>query len=681
MYPKLLLGLLLLTALCTRASAQEGEFLYPAPFYDGWIDVYVAPGGNGWAVGSCDNIIRTTDGGANWTDVSDEFNVDRWRSVTCLPGTNCRTVFLGINNRMLRSTDGGESWISHQVNSSRYDFSVPGHIFGYREGATDLFVSTDDGESWERTILPISPKDEILFESAAEFAYFGNNVFYRTTDGGQTFTESAPFPGNIALCTRASDGTYYASIRDRSFYASTDNGASWEVRSVQSHQSTVFKDLWQDTEDSLHLIHFLGIRESSADGGRTWQRTGGPGINFSNIRRAEGRVFGAGPVMAAYVSDDDWITHKYQFGDKRPVFRHFDFVDANRGFALADDGEVYRTSAGGRDWELVSVTGSGDAYHTYVMDDGSLVVSNQGGLYISRNGGQSWTDFPLPAGVSVSGRHAITRGPENTLFVAARETFLHLRLDGSVLLRNDNPGPGLVYSDLYFVSDQVGFYTASFTLPFWRTEDGGASWTEIPRLVVGNRPIPFNYLHFTTPLRGFAGSGAVKFKTEDGGLTWSNVGNILPGGNILLEDEDGNLYQQSGDRLYQSTDGGDNWNIISILDCSFSVHAAFRPGLNQIIGCTTGGFHRFDLDVISPVRERGHTQKLSVYPNPTDGRFSLRLPEAANGEIRVEVYSAAGRLVRTGRDAVLDLSEAPGGVYLVRALRNGTIYTGRVVVR
>ena len=81
----------------------QGDLEYITQFND--IDV--SPSGNGWAVGTCGTIARTTDG-MNWTLMEQPVGVDAFFQVVCADD-DCQTVFL-MGEENYRSTDGGGSW-------------------------------------------------------------------------------------------------------------------------------------------------------------------------------------------------------------------------------------------------------------------------------------------------------------------------------------------------------------------------------------------------------------------------------------------------------------------------------------------------------------------------------------------------------------------------------------------
>ncbi|MEM1359937.1 MAG: hypothetical protein AAGF89_17150, partial [Bacteroidota bacterium] len=146
-YYTLLLNCLFILFL-TTLSAQEVKLVYPDfPTYDNFNDLYVAPGGQGFALGACGSFLKTTDDGETWTDAAPAIiNVVGPQAINCAPGTNCETVYLTGSRDLYRSTDGGTTWIRiDRIRPVFLDFSVAGRIFGYSRNLSEVYVSEDEG--------------------------------------------------------------------------------------------------------------------------------------------------------------------------------------------------------------------------------------------------------------------------------------------------------------------------------------------------------------------------------------------------------------------------------------------------------------------------------------------------------------------------------------------------------
>jgi photosystem II stability/assembly factor-like uncharacterized protein len=96
------------------------------------------------------SAITSTNGGQSWSDVSEDFDINSVRYVSCLPGTNCETVFMSGNfPEIMASFDGGGSWkmMAGTSRFTRVDYPLPGVIFAYSTRLGRVGKSTDGGRT------------------------------------------------------------------------------------------------------------------------------------------------------------------------------------------------------------------------------------------------------------------------------------------------------------------------------------------------------------------------------------------------------------------------------------------------------------------------------------------------------------------------------------------------------
>ena len=79
------------------------------------------------------------------------------------------------------------------------------------------------------------------------------------------------------------------------------------------------------------------------------------------------------------------------------------------------------------------------------------------------------------------------------------------------------------------------------------------------------------------------------------------------------------------------------------------------------------------------IEEEESDLPITVKPNPTNGQISIEI----NGHDRFqyELRDLSGRTIRTGRaqTPALDISDLPGGVYVLKVMSGGSIGTARLV--
>jgi hypothetical protein len=78
---------------------------------------------------------------------------------------------------------------------------------------------------------------------------------------------------------------------------------------------------------------------------------------------------------------------------------------------------------------------------------------------------------------------------------------------------------------------------------------------------------------------------------------------------------------------------------------------------------------------------------MSVYPNPSTGRFNISTKETLTGKTEVVMYNVLGAKVHTeqinmvGNKAEINATGLPTGIYLLQLTNNSKQYTQRVILR
>jgi len=183
-------------------------------------------------------VYKSTDSGASWGQMNRKLSNT---TVYCLAfdPENTRTVYAGTSTlAVLKSTNGGQSW--GEANEGFTSFLVralavnPDTSVLYAGAATGLFISSDDGVSWEAA----SPKPEIYSLAVdpynKESLYTGTNegVFFSSDDGASwaLLDNNLTNPYIYSLAFHPADpGTLYAGSKGYGVFKSTSSGASWEA--------------------------------------------------------------------------------------------------------------------------------------------------------------------------------------------------------------------------------------------------------------------------------------------------------------------------------------------------------------------------------------------------------------------------------------------------------------------
>jgi photosystem II stability/assembly factor-like uncharacterized protein len=294
---------------CGPALAQTGrivESLHMIDSFTGWA-VGVDEGLP--ALGSVESILRTTDGGALWTDVTPPDP----------PGQQMRRVY-GVD-----VLDARTAWVSAASTSPQ---------------AAVLFHTVDGGQTWTSAALPdvtVPPMDFI--DARTGWVVSGSGAVYRSTDGGETWitvagTTHGPAIGGLPF-RRIGSITFLDAARGMvtgvgessdvvSVYVTRDGGYSWRQQTlplppeVTPSGVRVERPTFFPAQDGVLPVPY-GIPNGTGvvfyvthDGGDTWTATT--------------------PVPQ--------IQH----------YRASSFADAAHGWVVDDDGAVYVTTDGGGQW-------------------------------------------------------------------------------------------------------------------------------------------------------------------------------------------------------------------------------------------------------------------------------------------------------------------------------------------
>ena len=294
-----------------RSLSSMGSPGRPNEYYFG------ATGGGLW---------KTTDGGNTWFPVTDGKITSSSIGAVAVAETNPDIVYIGGGETQLRgsitqgdgvyrSTDGGETWRHvglretqaiaririHPTDPDIVYVAALGHPYGDNE-QRGIFRSKDGGNSWEK-ILYKSPKaggvdisidrtnPKVIYASLWQvyrraWKMWGGGPFsgiYKSTDGGDTWTELTKNPGmpegpigKIGMTVSPADANRVWAIVEASeggVFRSDDGGKSWErtnddrkIRQRHFYYSRIVADPW-DRE----TVYALNTRlYKSMDGGVTF---------------------------------------------------------------------------------------------------------------------------------------------------------------------------------------------------------------------------------------------------------------------------------------------------------------------------------------------------------------------------------------------------------------------------
>lgn len=505
---------------------------------------------------------------------------------------------------VLKSTDGGESWtpISDAVPSlSVGDIEVDPYdvntlYFGAGESnssgdsyaGTGMYKTTDGGASWQFLGLPNS--------------YHIGRIAIDPYDNQRIFV--------------AAMGKLFGANPDRGIYRSTDGGASWEqvlfvsdstggadVAINPQNPNTIFASTWERIR-SPRRRRVGGLTTGiyrSTDGGDTWTllQNGLPSPSMTNGRIGLA-ISPANPdyVYASVVDHPGYLIGFWRSTDggnswqsrlispSPGTFSSFGWYfgriwahPTNRETVYFGDMGMWRSTDGAAHWNDITVSMHVDQHALY-QDPGDpsyMVAGNDGGIFISYNGGSSWAksyDLPITQFYAIT----IDKLTPQRLYGGTQDNSTPRTLTGAydgwdVVFYGDGFYCSVDFnnSNIIYAEAQYGYLGKSTNL--------GSNWDIITDGINSGERTNWSTPVVMSPLDNdvlYYGAQRV-YKTVNAGGYWNAISPDLTGG-----DGGGNLVfgtittigpspisqniiwaGTDDSRVWVTTDGGSNWNLVS----------------------------------------------------------------------------------------------------------------------
>lgn len=487
-------------------------------------------------------------------------------------------------------------------------------------GRVGAVVTSDDaGQTWtDRTDLgqlAADLHDVLVTAPDACVAVGGGGAAYRSFDGGVTW-EAVPVPGATILRNVERVGSTLIAVGDGGVVArSADGGATWLV--LGDVPFDIQGQGWADASTGVVVGSFDAY--ITTDGGFIWTEipeaaSTGFMTDADWFSASHGFIMYDFGYFETTDGGDTWVEQS-SLGSDEPLYLGQMVELAPDHWVLASDGEgaeMWVTEDAGDTWTVTDERFWARGYVDLVRHpDGTLLSASElGDLIRSVDDGQSWTNTTLSPGVDdrrvVLGQLAAR--PDGVLFAGGRDSGSHVQF-----MRSDDAGaswtevshPGTWFHTMGFNTSELGI-TGGDQNVIHRTTDGGDSWTTIPLthpLGTGYRAADLampDDTHFF--VSGFgAGQGGV-FRSDDAGESWEFASTGIPAstglGAIFFVDALTGYTGGGGAttaHFYRTTDGGDSWQAMSTAGFPSGIRDTYWYSADEGLVCgwiTPGGIIR-----------------------------------------------------------------------------------------
>lgn len=516
-----------------------------------------------------------------------------------------------------RSNDGGSSWetfpftqfLSLGVSDIAISESDPNVVYvatgdangtlgtGHSFYSIGVIRTTDAGESWSVTNLSyylsngkvtsrllVSPNNPDVVVAAT------SEGIYKSTDGGQTWELKNAGLFRDMILSLSDKNVIHASVFSRSgstaIYRSTDFGDTWKLAHTIAGASRV---VFAVTPNKPERVYALCSRNSyssfhslliSVDNGLNYEEYS----NYEIENNLLGWYLGTG---------DDQNTGQADY-DLCLAVSPTDFSEIYIGGI-----NLWKSNDEGATWVMVGHWNGAygkpfvhaDQHCFEWLNNNTLFVGNDGGIYFTKNGGSSWSFVSDGMSITQYYRFSVSQSDPYLIYAGCQDNGTNRLRDGNwehiysadgMETAIDPTNTDRVYASYQYgqllKSNNGGRSFTSMINPTKTRENGG--WVT-PYLIAPNSP---NTL--------YAGYQNV-WKTTDYGSNWKRLSNFNTNRTLVdLAISKANpdiIYAANYYNLMQSKDGGESWsNIYSASQAITYVEA--HPTNEDIVWITLSGY-------------------------------------------------------------------------------------------
>jgi photosystem II stability/assembly factor-like uncharacterized protein len=490
------------------------------------------------------NLFKSSDQGNSWERLVNGIDNHHELASLSLSKSDKRVLFLSsLGDGIYKSEDGGSSWA--KMNNGLQELTI--HLVtvspdssdvGFAAAAKGLYKTTNRGNSWYPVLENVSVT-AIGFTSGSQTILVGDShgKVYRSDNLGETWMLSTSLSGAGAIRAIAltpdfsTSQTAFAATEKRGVY-STQNGA----RSFQAVNPRLGDRRMMDLLITSNPEGGYIVLASTWNGGY-WQykSTQKTWTQFSN------------GLSRDKMADDLKVPH-------------FEDLEISNSFAtdglafLGGFDGLFRTENGGSNWIELETLSKATIVDlaispTYANDSTLAVTTYVGGLYMSNNGGNTWN--PINQNLFVQ-RFKSSRSKDDEAEQDPRRFF------------------DIAFSPNY--SSDHSLFTTILWSKLLRSTNQGQNWSivQLPREVRG--PTIAVSPNFTNDTSIYVSTqGGFIFKSTNGGKTFKQVSKIDRHINnnspsLVISPAfavDKTLFSTGSKGIYQSTDQGRNWQLLS----------------------------------------------------------------------------------------------------------------------
>jgi len=674
----------LIYCLISYSVAAQPTWKPVRTIFGGTIDRIAFPSPNSIVEGTSTGVYLSSDRGAHWEAVLDS------TIVALEVGPNGHVYALGRYRGLYRSTTGGATWTLLPVDPTpdqAYSCLAVSSTDSIAVGSRDyLYVSADEGNSWSwKQLDNVGGNNEIF--TYTSFDKFGNLYasyrpgFKRSTDYGQTWTKVEDVEGTVTLPNGLILGLF-GSVPYLAY--SRDSGQRWSFIDTGYYHPTT--RLVLDSNHALAYFHNRALLRSY-DGGLTAHYVADGPANIWNFAVGpSGEYYADSAYMVMYRSMDSGLSwskispppiysptmQRIFRGPGHSMFALFSSPYPGPGLNYAfslDDGATWteRSLDTGRDPLITQIIGH---------PDGSVYALGNRNLYHSVDLGQTWKKV-VPPDSSLTQFGIDSSG---VIYLTGARDSINLSSDGGQTWEKSS-------SPIHYTTyraDRLGSMYARNGSHLMLSNDHGKTWSSADVLSTsfGNYGISSR-----SSLIGIYSGSLYRYLPTS--HQWSPIVGPHDLSSVLIFGTNSDIYTSSESKrmFFWSKDDGATWDSILIswaLENHLTGAAVTDSGV--LYAAADNGIFYLDRSAKAAVPHTVSAANgdLNVWPNPSDGRFTISPTDKISA---LEIVDMLGRVLwskngieRDGPIAI-DLRGVAPGLYYGIATINGESSVRKIVMK
>lgn len=593
-------------------------------------------------------IYRSTDNGVTWENNNGGYNTGEcW----AFGESNDSILFAGNGEgEVYRSTNYGNNW-EFSGSLMSLVFATDSNNTVYCGTHIGLFKTTDNGLNWVQSdSFQDTAVSSILIDSANNIfvstGYYdnGNGVYY-STDGGNNWIHLG-LEGKVVLSLAFdSKGTLYAGTKQDGLFKTTNMGQSWTQHQIGIKGVEVFR---LKINSQNHII--IGSENEgvyrSTDDGEYFIQVGLPISHIQNIDFSPDKNF----IYASTPSGVQRFNRTTGIWENKGL-REVEAVSVSPSgtlYAVTFIAGIYHSTNNGDSWEFIS-NDVIERYNLKAITDSVLVDAAYPNLRISTNAGSSWDTTSIASDPWAS-----------SIFFYDNKIFTHGFMNFQTkIFYTDNLGQSFFEIETPSdVSRKNGFSINSNGEMFFLNRQGNQS----PGIYMNTFP-PSNWIQ------------------KYSGLS-----------NCIYIDTNNFIYTGTTDGVLQSSDYGNNWELIFTENSSRAFAHDLKIEDNSLF-IATNSYGLYGLQIPTSVNEETELvttyQLHQNYPNPFNPTTKIKFSVPESEVVQIKVYDVLGKEMQTllneykqsgSYEVEFDASNLPSGVYFYRMISGSYLETKKMIL-